>query len=129
MNSSKSPCCNTTLIMSKRRWPLAADFLDVPRSQATSFIHEFAAHFGIECLRARGNFRQMSFLAPDYFDPLDLHQALEYIIARVNALDANDGRTAALKARLAAYFGPLDGHIAVRLCGWPFVLSPDAVIS
>jgi hypothetical protein len=117
---------NTALAPYLRRWPLKADYLDVPRQQAVSFIEEFGAHFGLECLRERSNFRNLLFLRMSAFDPMDLKEALEFAINAVNSSDICDGRVQALRTRLEDYFGPLHGLIAVRLCGWPFIIVPKA---
>jgi hypothetical protein len=124
MKKKHTPIFNTALAQQKRRWPLKADYLDVPRPRAVSFIEEFGAHFGLECLRVRSNFRHLMFLRMSAFDPLDLKEALEFAIDAVNSTDSTDDRVQALRERLEEYFGPLHGMIAVRLCGWPFIIVP-----
>ena len=123
MKTNKPAVHNTAYLESQSRWPLKADFLDVPRKKALAFIEKFDIAFGLECLRERGNFRHMSFIEPNFFDPLDLHQALEIIIDTVNAQYEENGEARVLKNRLERYFGPLTGCIAVRLHGRPFVIQ------
>jgi hypothetical protein len=126
MKSTRLAVHNTTYLESPRRWPLKADFLDVPRDMAVTIIEEFITSFGVEPLLERGNFRQLSWISPAGFDALDLHQALEVVIDTVNARFEEDEEADALKTSLERHFGSLTGYIAVRLRGWPFVIQPKA---
>lgn len=123
MNTRKPAVHNTAYLESPRSWPLKADHLDLPRKKALAFIEKFNIGFGLECLRERGNFRHMSFIEPNLFDPVDLHQALEIIIDTVNAQFEENREARALKNHLERFFGPLTGCIAVRLDGWPLVIQ------
>jgi hypothetical protein len=129
MKKSHTPIFNTALAEHKRRWPLKADYLDVPRVQAVSFIDEFGAIFGLECLRERSNFRHLVVLRTSAFDPLDLKEALEFIIDTINSTSHKTEQVATLAAHVEEYFGPLNGLMAVRLCGYPFVIAPKAALA
>jgi hypothetical protein len=126
MKTTKMAVHNTAYLEFPRRWPLKADFLDVPRDMAVAIIEKFIASFGVEPLLERGNFRQLSWISPAGFDALDLHQALEVVIDTVNARFEEDDEAHAIKTSLEHRFGSLTGYIAVRLRGWPFVIQPKA---
>jgi len=126
MKIKKLAVHNTALLESRRRWPLKADYLDVPRKMIVHLIEKFTAVYGTGPLLERGNFRQLSWISPTGFDALDLHQALEVIIDTVNVRCDDDDEAREIKSHLEQYFGPLNGYIAVRLRGWPFVIEPQA---
>lgn len=117
---------NTALLESHRRWPLKADYLDIPREMIVPLIEKFIAVYGTAPLLERGNFRQLSWISPAGFDALDLYQALEVIIDTVNVRCDDDDEAREIKDNLEQYLGPLNGYIAVRLRGWPFVIEPQA---
>ncbi|MDN4061249.1 hypothetical protein QPK31_23800 [Massilia sp. YIM B02769] len=126
MKIKKLAVHNTALLKSHRRWPLKADYLDVPREMIVQLIEKFIAVYGTGPLLERGNFRQLSWISPAGFDALDLHQALEVIIDTVNVRCDDDDDAQGIKAQLEQHLGPLNGYIAVRLRGWPFVIQPQA---
>jgi hypothetical protein len=123
------PLFNTALATYKRRWPLKADYLDVPRPIALALIDESVATFGLAPLLARIQFRQLVSLNAQGFDPHDLKEAIEIYINTVNATDRTDEQACGLRKRLENQFGPLHGVMAVRLSGWPFVITPKAAMA
>jgi hypothetical protein len=128
MTKTNLPFHNSALLEVDRRWPLKRDYLDVPRADAVSLINEYGVLFGLDSLRACSNFRHWAIVRPENFDPQDLHKALQIVIDTVNA-EAADEKVACLASLLKDYFGPLTGHVAVRLRGYGFVISPKAAIA
>jgi hypothetical protein len=126
MKTLKPAVHNTAFLETRRRWPLKADYLDVPREKAVAFIEKFVTHFGFGYLRERGAFQHMSLIQPAGFGPHDLYEALKVVVATVNARRWVDTEAQSFKKSLEQEFGPSTGHIAVRLCGWGFIIAPKA---
>lgn len=128
MNTRNRAVHNKATLESPRPWPRETDFLDVPRKKAVTFVEKFIASFGVEPLRERGNFRQMSWISPAEFDQFDFNQAFEVIIDTVNARCGQHSGAQAIKKSLEQYFGPLTDCIAVRVHGWHLIIEPKAVV-
>ena len=126
MPTTKSSVHNMTFLQEpRRRWPLKADYLDVPREKAVAIVEKFIAHFGLGYLRERGAFAFMSPIVPAQLDVFDLYAALEAVFATVNKRNWSDTESRAFKANLEKEFGPLSGHIAIRMRGQYFVIAAE----
>ena len=126
MNTVKSPVHNMSLLQEPRlRWPLKADYLDVPREKAVAIVEKFVTHFGFGYLRERGAFRFMAPILPARLDVFDLYEALKAVFATVNKLNWSDPGAMDFKAGLEDEFGPLTGHIAIRMQGRCFVIAAE----
>ncbi|QNA88690.1 hypothetical protein G4G28_09670 [Massilia sp. Dwa41.01b] len=126
MNTIKSPVHNMALLQEPRhRWPLKADYLDVPREKAVAIVESFVTHFGFGYLRERGAFRFMAPILPARLDVFDLYEALKAVFDTVNGYNWGDTESRAFKERLEDEFGPLTGHIAIRLQGRCFVIAAE----
>lgn len=117
---------NTAHATYKRRWPLKADYREIPRPTAVALVDEFVAAFGVDNLLKRNQFAQLVPLRTCAFDPHDLKEAIEISINVINGTDRDDDQVRDLRDRLEGHLGPLHGQMAVRFDGWPFVIAPKA---
>lgn len=126
MKTIKSAVHNMALLHEPRhRWPLKADYLDVPRDKAVAIVEKFVNHFGFGYLRERGAFRFMAPIFVERLDVFDLYEALKAVFATVNKLNWSDPGAMDFKASLEDEFGPLTGHIAIRMQGRCFVIAAE----
>ena len=97
----------------------------LPRSHSISLFNECIDLFGAECLRG-SNFPPYMPIDTEAFDAEDQHVALKVYVALLNAAGDDDARVNKLRAKLEAYFGPLDQPFVARLHGFNFGIVPKA---
>jgi hypothetical protein len=101
------------------------DYLDMPREKAVAIVEKFVAHFGFGYLRERGAFRFMTQILPARLDVFDLYEALKAVFGTVNGFNWGDTEARQFKESIENEFGPLTGHIAIRMQGRCFVIAAE----
>jgi hypothetical protein len=97
----------------------------LPLSHSISIFNQCIDIFGSECLRG-SNFPPYMPIDAEAFDAEDQHVALKAYTALLNAADDSDARINKLRAKLEAYFGPLNQPFIARLRGFNFGIVPKA---
>jgi len=114
----QSVTASKTSATSTKHWPRMADYKNISREDAKDLVAEFGALYGLNTLRAHGNFMHMTFSSVRNFDNVDLLTAIQFMIDYLfdeTASLADVTSKSMLIKRLEAACGPLDKPIALSV--------------